>query len=67
MAQWLNNPPAMQGVQVRSLGQEDPFQKGTSTHSSLLAQESHGQRSLEGYSPQGHRRFGHDLATELQQ
>ena len=67
MAQWLNNPPAMQEAQVQSLDQEDPLQKGTSTHSSLLAQESHGQRSLEGYSPWGHRRVGHDLATELQQ
>ena len=28
----------------------------------LLLGESHGQRSLVGYSPQGHKRVGHDLA-----
>ena len=30
------------------------------THSSVLAGESHGQRSLVGYSPRGHKRVGHD-------
>ena len=63
----VKNPPAKQEAQVRSLVREDPLQKGTSIHSSLLARESHGQRSLEGYSPWDHKRVGHDLATELQQ
>ena len=31
---------------VRSLGWEDPVEEGTATHSSLLAWEPHGQRSL---------------------
>ena len=31
------------------------------THSSVLAGKSHGQRSLAGYSPQGHKRVRHDL------
>ena len=31
---WL---PAMQNTQVRSLGHEDPLEKGTATHSSNLA------------------------------
>ena len=31
--------PAMQEVQVQSLGQEDPLVKGTATHSSILAWE----------------------------
>ena len=39
---------------VRSLGGEDPLEEEMATHSSLLPGESHGQRSLEGYSPRGH-------------
>ena len=45
--------PAVQEIWVRSLGQEDPLQKGMATHSSILAGEFHGQRSLLGYSPWG--------------
>ena len=37
-------------MQVRSLGQEDPLEKGMSTLSVLLPGESQGQRSLAGYS-----------------
>ena len=36
---------------VRSLDQEDPLEKGMATHSSTLAGEFHGQRSLASYSP----------------
>ena len=36
-AQMVENPPAMQGTQVRSLGREDPLEKGKATHSSVLA------------------------------
>ena len=32
----LKNPPAMQESWVRSLGWEDPLEKGTATHSSIL-------------------------------
>ena len=35
---------------VRSLGSED-LEKDMVTHSSILAGEFHGQRSLAGYSP----------------
>ena len=38
-----------------TLGGEDPLEEGTATHSSLLAWRSHGQRSLAGHSPQGHK------------
>ena len=38
---------------VRSLGQEEPLEEGMATHSSFLPGESHGQRSLAGYSPWG--------------
>ena len=37
MAQMVKNPPAMQEMQVRSLGREDPLEKGMATHSSILA------------------------------
>ena len=42
MAQWVNNPPAMQETQesqVLSLGWEDPLKKEMAIHSSILAWE----------------------------
>ena len=36
---------------VQFLGGEDPLEDGMATHSSILAWEIHGQRSLVGYSP----------------
>ena len=42
-------------MQVQFLGWEDYLEEGTATHSSILAWESHGQRSLVGYSSQGRR------------
>ena len=35
--QMVKNLPAMQQTEVRSLGQEDPLEKGMATHSSILA------------------------------
>jgi len=37
VAQMVKNPPAMQETQVRSLGLEDPVEKGMATHSSIPA------------------------------
>ena len=37
MAQTVKNLPAMQETWVQSLGQEDPLEKGTATHSSIFA------------------------------
>ena len=37
MAQLVKNPPAMRETWVRSLGWEDPLEKGKATHSSILA------------------------------
>ena len=37
VAQTVKYLPAMQETQVRSLGQEDPLEKGMATHSSILA------------------------------
>jgi len=35
----VKNPPLMQEMQVRSLGQEDPLEKEKATHSSILARK----------------------------
>ena len=48
----VKNLPAMQELQetrVRSLGWEDPLEKGVPLTSVFLPGESHGQRSLLGY------------------
>ena len=39
VAQAVKNLPAMQETRVQSLGREDPLEKGTATHSSILAWE----------------------------
>ena len=67
VAQLVNNQPAIQETQDRLLGWEDPLEKGMAIHLSILPAEFHGQRSLAGYSPWGHKRVGHDLVTKQQQ
>ena len=56
----VKNLPAMLEIWVQFLDWEDPLEKGMAAHSSVLAWriprteepgESHGQRSLAGYSP----------------
>ena len=37
VAQMVKDLPAMQETQVRSLGREDPLEKGMAVHSSILA------------------------------
>ena len=39
MAQTVKNLPVIQETGVRSLGQEDPLEKGMETHSIILAWE----------------------------
>ena len=51
----VQNPPAMQETQVRSLSQEEPLETEMAIHSSVLAWEIHGQRSLAGYRPWDHK------------
>ena len=53
MLKWLKNQPAMWETQVQSLGKEDPLEKGMLPTPVFLPGESHGQRSLAGYSPWG--------------
>ena len=51
----VKNPPAMQEIPVRSLGWEDPLEKGKVTHSSILAQRTPWTEEPGGYSPWGHK------------
>ena len=37
MTQMIKNLPTMWEIEVQSLGQEDPLEKGMATHSSFLA------------------------------
>ena len=48
----------MQETWVQSRGWEDPLEKAVATHTSILAQEFHGQRSLVGYSSRGCKELG---------
>ena len=36
VAQLVKNPPAMRETWAQALGREDPLEKGTATHSSML-------------------------------
>ena len=64
----VKNLPAMQEMQetwVRLLSQENPLEAGMTIHSSILAWRTHGQRSLMGYSPWGHKASDTTEETEL--
>ena len=54
----------MQEMRVQFLGWEDPLEKVMAAHSSILAGESHGQRSLAGYSPWGRKESDTTEATQ---
>ena len=58
IAQLVKNPPAVQETWVRSLGWEDPLEKGKATHSSVLAW-----RIPWTVSSVGLQRVGHNSAT----
>ena len=53
VAQTVKNLPAVWETQIRSLGLEDALEKGMATYSSILAGESHGQKSLMDYTSWG--------------
>ena len=61
VAQWVKNLPAVQESQVRSLGQEDPLQKGMATHSSNLAWRIPWTEEPGGLQSMASKRDGHDL------
>ena len=53
----------MQETGVRSLGQEDPLEKGTATHSSVLAWSIPWKKEPGGLSSMGSQRVGHYWVT----
>ena len=56
----VKNLPAMQETQVRSLDQEDPLEKGMTTHSSILAQRIPWTEEPGGLQSMASQRVGHD-------
>ena len=63
VAQLVKNPPAVQEVWVRSLGPEDPLEKGMATHSSILAWRIPWTEEPGGLQSVGLQRAWHDWAT----
>ena len=53
MAQWVQNPPAIQGTQVQSLGWKDALEKSMATHSSILAWRTPWTKEPGGLQPTG--------------
>ena len=64
VAQVVQNTPANAGDVGLIPGSEDPLEKEMATRSVFLPGESHGQRSLVGYSPWGCKRVKHSLASK---
>ena len=60
MAQTVKNLSAMQETWVRSLGQEDPPEKGMATHSSSLVWTIPWSEEPGGLQSPGSQRVGHD-------
>ena len=52
--------PAMHKILLRSLGQEDPLEKGMATHSSILAWKDHMDRRAWQAAGRGVTKVGHD-------
>ena len=65
MAQTVRNLPVIQESRVQSLGGEDPLEKEMATTPVFLRGESHGHRSLEGYSPWGHKESYNQCSVEI--
>ena len=55
----VKNLPAMQGTCVRSLGQEDPLEKGMATHPSILVWEIPWTEEPGGLQSMGSQRVRH--------
>ena len=65
VAQTVKRLPTMQETQVRSLGWEDPLEKGMATHSSTLAWKIPWTEEAGRLQSMGSQRVGHDWATSL--
>ena len=57
VAKTVKNLPVMQETQVQSLDWEDPLEEAWQPTPVFLPGEFHGQRSLVGYSPWGHKKW----------
>ena len=60
VAQMVKNLPAMQEVQVQPLGWEDPLEKESTTHSSILVWRIPSTEKPGGLQSMGSQRVGHD-------
>ena len=60
MAQAVKNLPAMQEIQVQSLGGEDPLKEDMATHSSVLAWRIPWAEEPGGLKSTGSHRVRHD-------
>ena len=60
VAQAVKNLTVMQETWVRSLGREDPLEKGMATHSSILAWRIPWTEEPGGLQSMGLQRVGHD-------
>ena len=60
VAQSIKNLPAVQETQVQPLGWEDPLEKETATHSSILAWRISWAEEPGGLQSMGSQRVGHD-------
>ena len=63
----IKNSPVIQETWVRSLGQEDPLEKETATHSSILAWEISWTEEPGRLQSMGLQRIRHNLVTKQQQ
>ena len=59
VAQCVKNPPAMQEMQVQSLGREDPLEEGMETYSSFLVWRTPWAEEPGGLQSIGLQRVGH--------
>ena len=64
VAQMVKNLPAMQETWVRSLGQEDPLEKGMATHSTILAWRIPWTEEPGGLQSMRSQRVRHDWTTD---
>ena len=60
VAQMIKNPLAMQETQVQSLGPEDSLEKGTATHSRILAWRTPRTEEPGGLQSMRSQKIGHD-------
>ena len=65
MARTVKSLPVMEETWVQSLGQEDSWRKEWLLTLVFLSGEFHGQRSLVGYSPWGHKELGYNGVTYI--